>query len=80
MVIPKKVAVVGAGIMGAAIAWRLARRGVDAVLIDKGQPGHGASSHSFAWINAGAKEPIGYHNLNRRSLEMWASFRRCHRG
>ena len=71
---PKKVAVVGAGIMGAAIACRLAQRGVDVVLIDRGQPGHGASSHSFAWINAGAKEPIGYHNLNRRSLEMWPRF------
>ena len=77
MVIPEKplnVAVIGAGILGAAIAWRLAQRGVHVVLIDKGQPGHGASSHSFAWINAGAKEPIGYHNLNRRSLEMWPLF------
>ena len=77
MVIPEKgknVAVVGAGIMGAAIAWRLARRGVEVVLIERGQPGQGASSHSFAWINAGAKEPIGYHNLNRRSLEMWPRF------
>ena len=71
---PKNVAVIGAGIMGAAISWRLAVRGVHVVLIDKGQPGHGASSHSFAWINAGAKEPVGYHNLNRRSLEMWPRF------
>ena len=71
---PQRVAVIGAGIMGAAIAWRLARRGVQVTLLDKGQPGHGASSHSFAWINAGAKEPIGYHDLNRRSLEMWSRF------
>ena len=71
---PRKLAVVGAGILGVSIAWRLAQRGVQVSLIDKGQPGHGASSHSFAWINAGAKEPIGYHNLNRRSLEMWARF------
>ena len=71
---PQNVAVIGAGIMGATIAWRLAQRGVNITLIDKGQPGHGASSHSFAWINAGAKEPIGYHNLNRRSLEMWPRF------
>ena len=71
---PRTVAVIGAGIMGASIAFRLARRGVHIVLVDKGQPGHGASSHSFAWINAGAKEPIGYHNLNRRSLEMWPRF------
>ena len=68
------VAVIGAGILGAAIAWRLAQRCVRVALIDKGEPGHGASSHSFAWINAGAKEPIGYHNLNRRSLEMWPRF------
>ena len=77
MVTPRKpanVAVIGAGIMGAAIAFRLARRGVSVALFDEGQPGHGASSHSFAWINAGAKEPIGYHNLNRRSLEMWPRF------
>ena len=71
---PRTVAVIGAGIMGAAIAWRLARRGVHVTLLDKGQPGHGASSHSFAWINAGAKEPMAYHNLNRRSLDMWTRF------
>ena len=71
---PRNIAVIGAGIMGATIAWRLARRGVQVALIDKGQPGHGASSHSFAWINAGAKEPVVYHNLNRRSLDMWARF------
>ena len=69
-----KVAVIGSGILGGAIAWRLAQRGVRVALIDKGEPGHGASSHSFAWINAGAKEPIGYHILNRRSLEMWPRF------
>ena len=69
-----RVAVIGAGIMGASIAWRIARRSARVVLIDRGTPGHGASSHSFAWINAGAKEPVGYHNLNRRSLEMWARF------
>ena len=71
---PLSVAVIGAGILGAAIACRLAQRGVHVALIDKGRPGFGASSHSFAWINAGAKEPIGYHNLNRRSLEMWPRF------
>ena len=71
---PRNIAVIGAGIVGATIAWRLARRGVHLTLLDKGQPGHGASSHSFAWINAGAKEPVGYHNLNRRSLDMWTRF------
>lgn len=69
-----RVVVVGAGILGASIAWRLSSRGCNVTIIDKAQPGSGASSHSFAWINAGSKEPLHYHNLNRRSLEMWDSF------
>ncbi len=71
---PGHVVVIGAGILGASIAWRIAQRGVRVTVIDKAGPGSGASSHSFAWINAGAKEPIGYHNLNRRSLELWTRF------
>ncbi len=71
---PSHVAVIGAGIVGATIAWRIASRGLRVTLIDKAEPGSGASSHSFAWINAGAKEPLGYHNLNRRSLDMWQRF------
>ncbi len=70
----RHVVVIGAGIVGASIAWRVASRGIRVTIIDRGQPGGGASSHSFAWINAGAKEPVGYHNLNRRSLEMWPRF------
>ena len=70
----RRIAVIGAGIVGTGIAWRIASRGFPVTLIDKGAPGGGASSHSFAWINAGSKQPIGYHNLNRRSLEMWDHF------
>ena len=68
------VVVIGAGIVGTSIAWRIASRGARVTIVDKSDPGSGASSHSFAWINAGAKEPVGYHNLNRRSLEMWPRF------
>ena len=70
----KHVVVIGAGIVGASIAWRVASRGARVTIIDRAEPGSGASSHSFAWVNAGAKEPVGYHNLNRRSLEMWPRF------
>lgn len=70
----RHVVVIGAGILGASIAWRIGIRGFPVTLIDKAVPGSGASSHSFAWINASAKQPIGYHNLNRRSLEMWSRF------
>jgi glycine/D-amino acid oxidase-like deaminating enzyme len=69
-----RVVVVCAGIVGASIAYHLALRNVSVTFIDKGRPGSGASSHSFAWINAGAKSPISYHDFNRRSLEMWDRF------
>ncbi len=72
--VPRHVLVIGAGIVGASIAWRIASRGARVTIVDRAEPGSGASSHSFAWINAGAKEPVGYHNLNRRSLEMWPRF------
>ena len=69
-----QVVVVGAGIVGASIAYHLTQRGARVTIVDSGKPGFGASSHSFAWINAGAKSPAAYHDLNRRSLEMWDRF------
>ncbi len=66
-----KVAVVGAGIVGATIAFRLAARGAEVTVLDKGHPGSGATGHSFAWINATAKKPHSYHELNRRSMGLW---------
>ena len=71
-----KIAIIGAGVVGGAIAFHLARRGADVALIDKGEPGMGASSHSFAWINAFGKEPRGYNALNRRALDTWDRFSR----
>ena len=67
---------VGAGIVGSAIARSLAKRGAAVTVVDKGRPGGGATSHSFAWINATAKHPVSYHNFNRRSLGMWDRFAR----
>jgi len=46
-------AVVGAGIIGSSIAWRLAARGGEVTLIDGRQPGTLASGRSFAWVGAG---------------------------
>ena len=43
-------------------------------LIDAGEPGSGATSHSFAWINSFGKEPRAYGALNRRSLDTWDRF------
>lgn len=71
-----RVVVTGAGIVGGAIAFYLARRGADVTLIDAGEVGLGATSHSFAWINGFGKEPRGYGGLNRRSLDTWDRFAR----
>lgn len=71
------VVVVGAGIIGASIAYTLSRRrGVQVTVVEQGSPGGGASGHSFAWTNAFDKEPYAYHALNRDSMELWHRFSR----
>ena len=71
-----RITVIGAGIVGSAIAFHLARRGVQVTLLDADEPGMGASNHSFAWINAFGKEPRHYNELNRRSLDTWDRYAR----
>jgi glycine/D-amino acid oxidase-like deaminating enzyme len=44
--------VVGGGIVGASIAWRLAEAGAHVVQFEKTAPAAGATRNSFAWINA----------------------------
>jgi glycine/D-amino acid oxidase-like deaminating enzyme len=73
---PLRVVVVGAGIVGASIAYHLARRQVAVTVLERQQPGAGASSHSFAWLNAFGKDPVTYHDLNRRSMDAWQRFAR----
>ncbi len=68
--------VVGAGILGASIAFHLTLHGAQVTLIDAADPGQGATRVSFAWLNAYGKTPFHYHDLNRRSLDMWARFAR----
>jgi len=69
-----RVVVVGAGIVGASIAYHLACRQAQVTVLERHQPGAGASSHSFAWLNAFGKTPYAYHDLNRRSMDMWHRF------
>lgn len=42
--------VVGAGIVGASVAYHAARAGANVILVEAGQPGAGATGNSFAWI------------------------------
>ncbi len=65
---PRRVVVVGSGIVGSSIAYHLARRGAEVTICEKEAPASGATSKSFAWINASAgKRPYHYYRLNRLS-------------
>ncbi len=65
------VVVVGAGILGASIAFHLTLHGAQVTIVDASEPGEGTSRVAFAWLNAYGKTPFHYHDLNRRSMEMW---------
>jgi glycine/D-amino acid oxidase-like deaminating enzyme len=49
--------VVGAGIVGASVAYHAARLGAGVTLLDRGLPGFGVTGDSFAWIGASGVPP-----------------------
>ena len=64
-----KTAVIGAGIVGAAIAYHLARRGAAITLVDKGQPAAEVTSKAFAWINVSHGIPEPYSQLRHLAIQ-----------
>ena len=72
-----RVIVVGAGIVGASIAYHLSRcKDVAVTVLERDEPCAGASGHSFAWLNSFGKDPVSYHHFNRRSMDIWDRFAR----
>lgn len=67
------VLVVGAGCVGANVAYRLTERGARVTVLDAGLPGAGTSGASFAWTNSFNKTPRDYHDLNVASMEEHAA-------
>lgn len=64
------VIVVGAGIIGASIAWHLTRKGATVTVIGE-EPGGVATPCSFAWINASWGNPEFYFHFRRRAMSEW---------
>ena len=66
------VVVVGAGAMGSATAWWLARRGVDTVLLEQFEQGHvRGSSHGATRIFRLAYDDRRYVRMAREALPLW---------
>src|SRR6266550_248578 len=65
-----RIVIAGGGILGANIAYQLAKRGASVTLLEKAKPATGATANSFAWINAN-KQPQTYFNLSRLGIEAW---------
>ena len=64
--------VIGAGILGASVAARLASAGLRVTLLDQDQPGRATSRWSLAWLNSNDKAPRPYHDLNHAGMRAWA--------
>src|ERR1700749_3253823 len=65
--------VIGAGVMGASVAYRLALAGADVTVLEATRIGAGTSGISFAWTNAHKKPPKPYHDLNVGGMKSHAA-------
>ena len=64
--------IVGGGIVGASIAYYLAKGGAAITLIERHELATRASRGTFAWLNATwAKQPQDYHRLNQMGMAGW---------
>ena len=70
-----RIIVIGAGVMGASVAYRLAQAGASVTLLEANRVGGGTSGTSFAWTNAHQKPPRSYHELNVAGMQAHAALR-----
>jgi glycine/D-amino acid oxidase-like deaminating enzyme len=68
---PKRCVIVGAGIIGAALAAQLADADIAVTVVEADLPGLGTSGSSLAWANANGKPPRAYHDLNVAGILAW---------
>ena len=72
-----KIAIIGGGVIGLGIGWRLAQAGCAVEIFERGEAGKGASWAAAGMLAAGVEtEPgeLGLHALNRASQLSWPGF------
>jgi len=67
--------VVGAGVVGTSVAYRLAQAGAKVTVIEATRVGGGTSGISFAWTNSCNKTPRSYHDLNVAGMQAHAALK-----
>ena len=65
----QKITIIGAGVVGASIAYYLSKAGADVTVLEKNHIASEASGSSFGWLNANFPESSDYFNLRKASLE-----------
>ena len=69
-------AVVGGGMIGSAIAYGLARRGLATVMLDEGDVAYRAARGNFGlvWVQGKGADKPAYAHWTRRSSDLWPAF------
>ena len=63
------VAIIGGGVIGAACALELARRGADVVVLERDQLGHGCSFGNAGWLTPSQAVPLANPNMLFKSFK-----------
>ena len=66
-----EVVIIGGGVRGLAIAYSLAKEGVDVVLLEKRYIAAGASGLNMGYVNISAKKPTFYTQFSKISADMY---------
>jgi glycine oxidase len=72
-----RIAIIGAGVIGLSIGWRLAQRGAAVTIFERGAAGQGASHAAAGMLAACAEVEPGEERLfalNRQSQALWPAF------
>jgi glycine/D-amino acid oxidase-like deaminating enzyme len=70
-----EIVVIGAGVIGSSLAFRLAQAGQRVTLVERASAAAGSTGSTFAWINSNQKEPEDYFNLNLAGMDMHRQLR-----